>query len=196
MKGKNNIILDTKSNPSIREITISESLQPAPVKLKEQLILNNCACHNENGKSYSLKPFSRSKFKKASPLIYKSVFDNDRIPDNNLTGKNLFRFFVKNGEHIYGRANDIIMIESCDHLVHVHLVFNDTLKKTMRANTLKDFLSLLPKEQFMRISRFCAININRLSGGSFNNQTFEFDFKTLVKVRHTVPQSVFKNIGK
>ena len=70
MKGKNNIILDTKSNPSIREITISESLQPAPVKLKEQLILNNCACHNENGKSYSLKPFSRSKFKKASSIEY------------------------------------------------------------------------------------------------------------------------------
>lgn len=197
MKEKSNIILNSESNPSTREITIDESLQPAHIKeLKQQPVLDDCTMFNENIESYSLKPLSRSKFKKASSLIYRSVFDNDRTPDNNLTGKNLFRFFVKNGEHIYGRANDIIMIESCDHLVHVHLVFNDTLKKTMRANTLKDFLSLLPKDQFMRISRFCAININRLSGGSFNNQTFEFDFKILVKIRHTVPQSVFKNIGK
>ena len=98
--------------------------------------------------------------------------------------------------YVYGRTNDIIMIESCDHLVNVYLAFNDKIKKTIRTNTLKDFLSLLPADQFARISRFCAVNISRLSGGSFVGQTFEFDFRISVKLKHALPQHVFKNIGK
>src|SRR6476646_8987569 len=73
--------------------------------------------------------------------------------------KDLFRLFVKNGEYVYARANDIIMIESCDHLVKVYLGINSAAKLTVRHNTLKDFLSQLPETQFIRINRFCAVNI-------------------------------------
>ena len=33
---------------------------------------------------------------------------------------NLFRLFVKKGEYVYARAKDIIIVESCDHLVKVY----------------------------------------------------------------------------
>ena len=109
---------------------------------------------------------------------------------------NLFRLFIKNGEYVYARSNDIIMMESCDHLVKVYLALNDKIKKTVRHNTLKDFLAQLPQDQFMRIGRFCAVNLQRLSGGSFNEQAFEFDFKVSVKLKHTLSNSVFNTIGK
>jgi hypothetical protein len=108
----------------------------------------------------------------------------------------ILRLFIKNGEFVYAHPQDIIMIESCDHLVKVHIVSGDKVKKTIRNNTLKDFLTYLPSDQFMRIGRFCAINLHRLSGGSFNDQTFEFDFKISIKLQHSISNSAFNSIGK
>lgn len=108
----------------------------------------------------------------------------------------LFRLSVKNSEFIYARPNDIIMIESCDHLVKVYVAADGKAKLTIRRTTLKDFLLQLPLEQFIRISRFCAVNIHRLSGGNCTDQTLEFDFKISLKPKHTIPRSVFGNIGK
>jgi DNA-binding LytR/AlgR family response regulator len=107
----------------------------------------------------------------------------------------LVRLLVKKGEYVYARPNDIVMIESCDHLVKVYLAYDDKCKKTIRSCTLKDFLSQLPDKHFLRIGRFCAINSKRLSGGSFNEQSFEFDFKISIKLRHAVPNTVFNTIG-
>jgi hypothetical protein len=88
------------------------------------------------------------------------------------------------------------MIESCDHLVKVYLGICNEAKLALRHNTLKDFLIQLPQSQFLRIGRFCAVNISRLSGGSCNEQTFEFDFKISVKLTHSVSHKVFSAIGK
>jgi hypothetical protein len=109
---------------------------------------------------------------------------------------NLFRLYLKNNEYAYARPNDIVVIESYDHLVKVYLAFGNTVKKTIRKNTLKDFLLLLPEDQFMRIGRFCAINMDRLSGGNCKNQTFEFDFSFSVKLSHPISNTIFNSIGK
>lgn len=108
---------------------------------------------------------------------------------------NIFRLCIKNGEYVYARANDIIMIESCDHMVKVYLGIDNKVKLTTRQNTLKDFLLKLPSAQFIRIGRFCAINIQRLSGGNCNKQTFEFDYKISIKPKHAVPNKIFTVIG-
>ncbi len=142
-----------------------------------------------------LKPIKNETLKKTLAVRLKNSFMQE-LPAKNIISKPLFRFFVKNGEHVYGRADDIVVIESCDHLVNVYLAFNDKLKKAVRTNTLKDFLSILPAGQFIRISRFCAINIQRLSGGNCKDQTFEFDFRFSIKLKHTVPNSTFNCIGK
>jgi DNA-binding LytR/AlgR family response regulator len=110
--------------------------------------------------------------------------------------ENLFRLFVKKGEYVYARPNDIIMIESCDHLVKVYVAVEGKVKLTTRYNTLKDFLSQLPETHFIRLGRFCAINIQRLTGGNCNEQAFEFDFKISIKLKHTVSHSVFSGFGK
>lgn len=107
----------------------------------------------------------------------------------------LLRLYVKNGEYIYARPNDIIMIESCDHLVKVYLAYGETVKKAIRNNTLKDFLKQLP-EYFIRISRFCAINIHRISGGSFSQQLLEFDFNVTLKPKHTISLNILNKIGR
>lgn len=117
-------------------------------------------------------------------------------PENDSVPGELFRLFVKNGEYVYARSVDIIMIESCDHLVKVHLGVGGKVKLTIRHNTLKDFLLQLPENQFMRIGRFCAINICRLSGGNCNRQVFEFDYTISIKLKHTVSNTVFTCIGK
>lgn len=116
---------------------------------------------------------------------------NQKISLNN----NILRLCIKNGEYVYARANDIIMIESCDHMVKVYLGIDNNVKLTTRQNTLKDFLLKLPSTQFIRIGRFCAINIQRLSGGNCNKQTFEFDYRISLKPKHTVPNKTFTVIG-
>ncbi len=108
---------------------------------------------------------------------------------------NIFRLCIKNGEYVYARANDIIMIESCDHMVKVYLGIDNKVRLTTRQNTLKDFLSKLPSAQFVRIGRFCAINIQRLSGGNCNKQTFEFDYKISINPKHAVANKIFTVIG-
>jgi hypothetical protein len=136
------------------------------------------------------KIVGKSKKNSIYPPVQESYRDSE---DFNPT---LFRLFVKNGEYVYARANDIIMIESCDHLVKVYLGINSKAKLTVRHNTLKDFLLQLPRLQFIRISRFCAVNILRLSGGNCNEQTFEFDFTISIKLAHCVSHKVFSTIGK
>lgn len=118
-----------------------------------------------------------------------SISSNQNLPE-------LFRLVVKNGEYVYAKAHDIIMIESCDHLVKVYVAIGGKIKKTIRHNTLKDFLSQLPLTQFVRIGRFCAVNIDRLSGGNSNEQTFEFDFNLSIKLAHSVSHTVFARMGK
>jgi LytTr DNA-binding domain len=109
---------------------------------------------------------------------------------------NLIRLFYKRGEFIYARPDDIVMIESSDHLVNIYIVHEDKIKKTIRSNSLKDFLAQLPENQFLRIGRFCVINLKRLSGGNCKEQTFEFDFKVSIKLKHAIPPSWFNDIGK
>ena len=120
----------------------------------------------------------------------------DQDAKNLSDASQLFRLCVKNGEYVYVRADDIIMLESCDHLVKVYLGIGDKVKLTTRNNTLKDFLVLLPKTHFLRIGRFCAINCKRISGGNCNTQFFEFDFKISVKLKHPVSHAIFNSIGK
>jgi DNA-binding LytR/AlgR family response regulator len=199
MKENNQIEKNLKLIESVREIAVTKSLHLEEItELRNQtssIETNNYKLHNNIETPALFNPAEPQAFNKHSSLLYKTLSDKKSTADN-IPAKNLFRFFVKNGEHVYGRANDIIMMESCDHLVNVYLAVNDKIKKTIRSNTLKDFLSLLPADQFIRIGRFCAINIQRLSGGNFNEQTFEFDFKVSVKIKHPIPLSVFKNIGK
>lgn len=109
--------------------------------------------------------------------------------------ESLFRLSVKHLEYVYVRPNDIIMIESCDHLVKVYVAVDGKAKLATRYNTLKDFLLQLPPTNFLRIGRFCAINVQRLTGGNWNEQSFEFDFKITVKLKHAISHSVFSSIG-
>ncbi len=118
------------------------------------------------------------------------------ITENLPVSFKLFRFFIKSGEYVYARANDIILIESCDHWVKIYLANDDKVKRVIRNNTLKDFLTQLPCERFTRIGRFCAVNIKRLSGGSYNEQSFEFDFKISIKLKHGISLTAFNAIGK
>ena len=195
MKKQNEIKL-SKAPAAVYGIILKNDF-PATVKeLNSNQLSIELSNYEVDAAVRSLKPIKNQPGKNLLPLLLKSNLKPEPMLTKDLASKSLFRFFVKNGEHVYGRPNDIIMIESCDHLVNVYLAFNDKIKKTIRTNTLKDFLSLLPTEQFMRISRFCAVNIARLSGGSFIDQTFEFDFKISVKLKHALSQHVFKNIGK
>ncbi len=111
-------------------------------------------------------------------------------------GITLLRLLVKTGEYIYVRPNDILMMESCDHMVKLHIAYAGRYKKVLRHDTLKDFLLQLPLHQFVRVGRFCAVNTHRLSGGSCNGQYFEFDFAFVIKTEHPLAHNVFTNIGQ
>ena len=119
------------------------------------------------------------------------VFDQPAI---NQRG-NLLQLFVKKGEYVYARPCDIVLVESCDHMVQVYVACGEKVKRAVRNGSLKDFLMQLPQHEFVRLSRFCAVNLNRLSGGNYNQQLFEFDFRVSIKLKHTLPASVFKTIG-
>src|SRR3954451_14321576 len=117
-------------------------------------------CNTEN---FSVNGKDPQITKKTSNFLLQNNLETEILQTTNQNPKDLFRLFVKNGEYVYARPDDIIMIESCDHLVKVYLVVGGKVKKTIRHNTLKDFLLQLPNTQFMRIGRFCAVNMLRLS---------------------------------
>lgn len=152
-----------------------------------------------NPATVRVKPNSLQQFTRISDL--KSIEENQNdlheVKFSQATEReNLIRLFLKKGEYIYARPNDIVMVESCDHLVKVYMLRDDKVKKTIRCNTLKDFFAQLPEGHFIRIGRFCAINLRRLSGGDYNQQTFEFDFKVAIKLKHPISPAIFNNIGK
>lgn len=180
------------------------NIAPFGFKTKTRKFLDdrNKAVNNEslNIRDDSSPDVSLNKTNQTSALYFEENLTDDAVAKGEqkiFSGKsNILRLFIKNGEFVYAHPRDIIMIESCDHLVKVHLVSGDKVKKAVRHNTLKDFLSHLPPNQFMRIGRFCAINLRRLSGGSFNDQTFEFDFNISIKLQHAISSSAFNSIGK
>jgi DNA-binding LytR/AlgR family response regulator len=131
-----------------------------------------------------------------TPLAsYNSLLVDDQPAVTTSNGSALLQLFVKKGEYIYARPCDIVLIESCDHMVQVHIAYGEKVKRALRNGTLKDFLQQLPSQQFVRLSRFCAVNLNRLSGGNYNQQVFEFDFRVPIKLKHPLPFSIFKTIG-
>ncbi len=116
-------------------------------------------------------------------------------PKNFSVASDILKLVVKNGEYVYARPNDIVMMESCDHLVKVYLAYDNKYKKAIRSSTLKNFLLQLPEKQFLRIGRFCAVNLKRLSGGNYNEQSFEFDFRISIKLKHAISHTLFNAIG-
>lgn len=117
--------------------------------------------------------------------------------DHEATSSHLLRLSIKDGEYTYAKAEDIIMIESSDHLSIVHVAQQEgKVKTTLRNSCLKDFLLDLPKNCFLRVNRFCAVNLYRLSGGSYHQQFFEFDHCIKVKPKHPLSHAIFNSIGK
>lgn len=117
--------------------------------------------------------------------------------DDNAGVNNLLRLSIKEGEYTYAKADDIIMIESSDHLTIVHIARQTgKVKRTIRNTCLKEFIAELPANYFLRVNRFCAVNLKRLSGGSYHGQSFEFDHCIIVKPKRPISHSVFNSIGK
>jgi DNA-binding LytR/AlgR family response regulator len=139
-----------------------------------------------------------SGYKKAAREHLYNILPPPLLPGDQEHGRSieLLQLFVKKGEYIYARPGDIVLIESCDHIVQVYLAYGEKTKRAVRNGTLKDFLLQLPQQKFARLGRFCAVNLDRLSGGNYNQQCFEFDFRVSIKLKHSLPVSVFKTIGK
>ena len=108
----------------------------------------------------------------------------------------LLRLFVKTGEYIFVHANDILMIESNDHFVKLYIAVKESYKMILRHATFKDFLALLPSILFLRLNRFCAVNVSRLTAGNCNEQYFEFDFRIIIKPTYPITPSLLSKIGK
>ena len=182
----NGPVSDSSAQEYINKNNGHQANSESNIGTAEKAVIPKIATVKSNGKKKWMNLLqSDSKFEPSAD------HENQKISFHN----NIFRLSIKNGEYVYARANDIIMIESCDHMVKVHLGIENKVKLTTRQNTLKDFLLKLPSAQFIRIGRFCAINIQRLSGGNCNKQTFEFDYKISIKPKHTVPNKIFTVIG-
>jgi DNA-binding LytR/AlgR family response regulator len=109
----------------------------------------------------------------------------------------LLRLSIKDGEYTYAKADDIIMVESSNHLTVVYVAQQvGKVKRTIRNSCLKDLLVDLPESCFLRVNRFCAVNLKRLSGGSYHQQFFEIDFCITIKPKHPISHSIFNSIGK
>lgn len=127
-----------------------------------------------------------------------TIFDHKQSEKKNeATSPHLLRLSIKAGEYTYAKPDDIVMIESSDHFTVVHVVQQPgKVKTTLRNACLKKVLLDLSDSSFIRVNRFCAINLNRLSGGSYHQQSFEFDHCTIVKPKHPISHAVFNSIGK
>src|SRR5688572_21318156 len=88
-------------------------------------------------------------FKKdISPGYQTATKQASNTPAPPATQQSIFRLSVKHYEYVYARPDDIVMIESCDHLVRVYVGVEGRSRLATRHNTLKEFLLQLPSTQF------------------------------------------------
>ncbi|TDH19953.1 hypothetical protein EXU57_21990 [Segetibacter sp. 3557_3] len=172
----------------------SGSTQEAPIEGMENEFGFSCQLLTDNSETINSLDSSNS----ASKHLNARSGNNQSIKDeNNIQSNSLLRLSVKDGEYTYAKADDIIMIESSDHLTIVHVARQSgKVKRTIRNTCLKDFIAELPVNYFLRVNRFCAINLKRLSGGSYHGQYFEFDHCIVIKPKRPIAHAIFNSIGK
>lgn len=105
---------------------------------------------------YLLKPFSLSRFLKASNKA-KELFD---LRNQQATGKTDY-IFIKDGyEQVKVQLAEILYIEASGNYTQIHLINDQLLSSRITINELAD---LLPKEQFIRIHRAFIIAKDKIS---------------------------------
>jgi DNA-binding LytR/AlgR family response regulator len=105
------------------------------------------------------------------------------------------RLLNVNGSFIYARPQQILFIESSDHMVVIYLCAADTVKRAIRYISLSEIEKLLPEGMFCRVSRYALVNINRLSGGCNDKMELEFDMCHVITTERPVPFSFLRQFG-
>jgi DNA-binding LytR/AlgR family response regulator len=75
----------------------------------------------------------------------------------------LIRFEEKKERHIWALPHEICFVKSADHYVKSLIQCARGKKWMSRHCTLKDLLTMLPQENFIRLNKFYLLNVNYFS---------------------------------
>lgn len=115
--------------------------------------------------------------------FYSSVIDNTETCE---TFAELIRFQEKKERYYWAQPDDIIFVKSANHYVR-SLVQCRTQKKWMnRYCTVKEILTMLPTDSFIRINRFYIINRKYFSHIDENEKLLYLDNGFSISIPHRI----------
>ena len=96
--------------------------------------------------------------------------------------------WLKNSGHekVYILSTDVMLAQGIDHFVRVLVKMNRQFVWMERYCTLKAFIRLLPEKQVLRISKFYAVNTQRVSGFEPSGRQLTFDSAFTVTLGHRI----------
>lgn len=109
---------------------------------------------------------------------------------------NLFRFHKLNGENVFAHYNDLLFVETSDHLLPVSLVADKKILTVYRRQSLEEFFDLLPSKGFIKFQRFYIININRITGFNTDCRWLQFDSRYTINYKREIPPEMLKNLAQ
>jgi DNA-binding LytR/AlgR family response regulator len=74
-----------------------------------------------------------------------------------------FRFEDKNKSYLWVCPDQILFIKSADHYVKSLVLYETQATWTIRHSTIKDLMFMLPRDSFIRLNKFYALNRRHFS---------------------------------
>jgi DNA-binding LytR/AlgR family response regulator len=140
--------------------------------------------------------FSIRTLTRASPL-------NGNKPDsinNSLrvitTGEELIRFEEKRGVYIWVKPEDILFVKTADHYVKTLIQQGNQKKWAIRHGTLKDLLTLLTHDHFVRLNKFYLLNPKHFLRSSENQRGIYLQDDFFIAVPHRISPYVLELLKK
>jgi DNA-binding LytR/AlgR family response regulator len=112
------------------------------------------------------------------------------------TGDELIRFEEKRGIYIWVKPEDILFVKTADHYVKTLIKQGQQKKWAIRHGTLKDLLTLLPHDHFIRLNKFYMLNLNHFIRSNENHRGIYLQDDFFVAVPHRISPYVLELLKK
>lgn len=112
------------------------------------------------------------------------------------TSDELIRFEEKRGVYIWVKPEDIMFVKTADHYVRTLIKRGAQKIWAIRYGTLKDLLTLLTHDHFVRLNKFYMLNLNHFQCANENQRGIYLQDDFFVAVPHRISPYVLDILKK
>jgi len=134
--------------------------------------------------------FSVKSLESVSHLGAENIFFANASTRNLKTGAELIRFEEKQYRYAWVHYEKILFVKSADHYVKSLIQYGAQKKWMIRHCTIKDLLTILTYDQFVRLNRFYVINRNHFSHIDESKKMLYLDDGFSIPVSHRISRFI------